>query len=709
MNRTVLAILVLAMGCGAPQGPAPPPSAATTAASAPAPPAAPPSGQAAQATVLPPGQAGPSAASPSATAARLDREPAIAAFPPLVEAVRTGRACVSEGVQMSTYHSGLQDLLVREQWDLLEAEVARLRKTNPTFVGPSRKLTSFYFGLEGTEGYPSDRNFLYHLIRVDAWRKARPQSAAARAVLARSLLLFVQDKVPAPTPEHLRMLPDDLVALVRSPGPSAVRLLDQARALAPRDPELYAVSINALRLTGGSRTQADALKAKGAALAAGYAPVVGQWLRFRRRDELDFAWWSQPEEPAVLAISWNLYLKDQTPPAEAWLTLKKGYLDLLARHPKSLLLRSEFARAALALGDTEEARRQLLVVGTWLEQMAWQRDEFEKARKAVGLTGTPSPGRDLPVRDSSIVWNHRTSRATLLWQIRDLLAGQRFADLDAIGRALREKRSRLPDGASVNATWYSLISADPDAQQDEALRQAIAGTWLMHSPDTIDGRIALAQVEFELAARSRGGGWASDVSESQWQGFEQHHKVAERLFGEVLDSGQKLDPEILALGIRLCLDRQDGKTEARALLDQAIRLDPKAPEPYVSMANLLLPRWQGEPGEFHAFLEEASAKFGPGIVALVAEALGEARDVLEEEKLTPKRILNSWDALCKAQPAPKWTNTYARYACGQKDRAHARRAFAAVGSNWEPSQWKLGSNFRKYKAWAEDGAPFPSR
>jgi len=321
-----------------------------------------------------------------------------------------------------------------------------------------------------------------------------------------------------------------------------------------------------------------------------------------------------------------------------------------------------------------------------------------EARTPLELEGFPS------------VPSPQLQKMALRWQVEYLITGRRFKELDEIGRIFRKTKPSYSNGRPLLPDWYSMLAVDrisfrpPEGQEAEFLRP-----WIESNPQTLDARLALAEILVGFASDARGSGWARDVSDQQWQEFHRYHDEACELFSRILQESKSLDPWMAAFGIRLCKNLEDGKPQAYRLLEQAIAYDPHAEEAYVAMGVLLLPRWAGEDGELEKFLKEREKNFGPGLFGIVALVLSEYSGAEEQHNLTPERVLRSLQAHAKARPTIYNRNLFARKAAiYYEDRAASARAFQMLGQDWDRLAFRNSQAYQLFQKWANNpGVPYP--
>jgi len=114
-------------------------------------------------------------------------------------------------------------------------------------------------------------------------------------------------------------------------------------------------------------------------------------------------------------------------------------------------------------------------------------------------------------------------------------------------------------------------------------------------------KVALGRWLVNSGWRTRGTGWASDVSDEAWQVFEKNLKQADKLFREAYKLRPGL-PEAPAEMVRITLAGYSSGTEtARNWFDRAVAAQLDFVYAYDYFTWSLMPRWGGTPEEMYAF------------------------------------------------------------------------------------------------------------
>ncbi len=195
--------------------------------------------------------------------------------------------------------------------------------------------------------------------------------------------------------------------------------------------------------------------------------------------------------------------------------------------------------------------------------------------------------------------------------------------MDASFEELREKKTIMTTGIAVLRQVYRGQAA-PMNPGEEAWNEHMDGLkkWRDWCPDSPTPVVLMGLAEINKAWEIRGTGFANSLTQEMADGFLRHLRKAE----EDLKAAAKLtdeDPEIYRALIDVAKGLGSTRDVAYGYLAKGIECDPKYYHLYLAMAQYLLPRWQGVPGELPDFALMVSKNLGgePGLIAysLVAQ------------------------------------------------------------------------------------------
>lgn len=138
----------------------------------------------------------------------------------------------------------------------------------------------------------------------------------------------------------------------------------------------------------------------------------------------------------------------------------------------------------------------------------------------------------------------------------------------------------------------------------------------------------------EEAWRARGTGWASEVTEEGWRGFEANLEVARRL----LTQAWELHPEFPHAPTQMITVTMGGGGEPdqteRLWFDRAVRAQVDFPQAYRSLVWALRPRWGGSHEEMYSFGLEClgTGRFDTDVPMYFAYALQQITEDLDGER-----------------------------------------------------------------------------
>ncbi len=286
------------------------------------------------------------------------------------------------------------------------------------------------------------------------------------------------------------------------------------------------------------------------------------------------------------------------------------------------------------------------------------------------------------------------------------LVEEKFADLDAMAVKFRSEKSRFQGGAWKLTAFYGVLDSphltDKDTQDHlEHLRH-----WVAQRPESITARVALASSLHTWAWVARGNGMGDKVTAEGWRLF--GDRIQESL--KVLKSAANLHEqcpqwysEMMVVGLAQSWD----EPRMNEIFEQGIQFEPGYFHLYKQMANYLLPKWDGKPGEASAFAKTAADNVGgeQGDVIyfhIATAVIGKSGKEVSAKEMDWARIQRGYVALTAQYGTTRWLkNEIAYFAYEFRDAAFARQQFDLIGDHWQRSVWRDHERFERARDWAQ--------
>jgi Domain of unknown function (DUF4034) len=302
--------------------------------------------------------------------------------------------------------------------------------------------------------------------------------------------------------------------------------------------------------------------------------------------------------------------------------------------------------------------------------------------------------------------------------LRSMLKRQQFEQIDCVADHFRSAKERFPGGVWKLHSLYQGLAKPVQypvhaTAQDWAASIELLRQWVREQPKSVTARIALASAYEEFAWDARGKGYADTVSDSGWNLFEARTTESKRLLDEASILPTKC-PEWYLVMLQLAVDQTWKTAQVRALFEEASKAEPGYYYYARVFARYLQPKWNGEPGDTEAFIQEIADRVG-----------GEQGDFLYFEiannlicgcendlRLSWPRIVKGFEASEKLYGSSMLNlNLIAYVAChyGQRDPVLAEKVFSRIGEQWYPETWGRQKDFESSKQWAASYAPTISK
>ncbi|MHB0911842.1 MAG: hypothetical protein ACYC2Y_00165 [Armatimonadota bacterium] len=157
--------------------------------------------------------------------------------------------------------------------------------------------------------------------------------------------------------------------------------------------------------------------------------------------------------------------------------------------------------------------------------------------------------------------------------------------------------SYLPGEESIAA--YSLVKfLDDGGFKKEVYQELHDAVQKAEGVDPYTANVVCGICNIKIAWEFRGDGWAYEVTDEGWKGFEQHLKLARQQLTKAWKSHPEY-PEAARLMIRIAM--ADGRDNPRVWFDRAVAARLDYMEAYDSYIWNIYPRWGGSHEEMYAF------------------------------------------------------------------------------------------------------------
>lgn len=329
---------------------------------------------------------------------------------------------------------------------------------------------------------------------------------------------------------------------------------------------------------------------------------------------------------------------------------------------------------------------------------------------AMASTCSPAVAQSIPSRPTNAVTSAAAER-TLRLQWGKLFDNHQWTELDSLAERLRSQRLRFQGGGWQLHVLYCILSTNcANIQSDAAWERRIATLqdWIRYSPSSPTPRIALADAYQEFAWKGRGTGFADTVAPEGWKLFDERVQKARQVLEESEEIGRS-DPEWCDARLRVAISQGWSRAEVEALADEALRKEPGYFYVARVVANYLLPKWYGAPGDTDQFVDAAADKIGgaegDATYFFVAEILLVDEDRCSDcspPAMSWTRIRRGYAAIERLYGINNYElNALAFLAVHAGDAQTAQQAFNKIGENWDPDVWGTKAQF-------ESGRLFPS-
>lgn len=195
-------------------------------------------------------------------------------------------------------------------------------------------------------------------------------------------------------------------------------------------------------------------------------------------------------------------------------------------------------------------------------------------------------------------------------QVVHLLATHEYDQLDDLAAKYRSSKEFDANGHwKLDIIYNSLNLPSQSSEAEWESRLNKLQDWIKAKPESITARVALADNLVSYAWKARGNGYAYTVKDEDWQTF--FHRATEA--ANVLVPAQNLidqSPRYRLVQMRIGLAEQVYRSQFDWVFKEAVKHEPDYERYYVARADFLLPRWNGDAGEWENDLEKSADQIG---------------------------------------------------------------------------------------------------
>ena len=299
--------------------------------------------------------------------------------------------------------------------------------------------------------------------------------------------------------------------------------------------------------------------------------------------------------------------------------------------------------------------------------------------------------------------------------VRGLVETENFKQLDCIADSIRTNKTRFAGGKWQLYSFYRGVAEVPGHATEEDWNNLIGHLqkWTLANPKSITAPVALAEAYINFAWHARGDGMGDTVTDSGWKLFGQRIEKAQKILNDASSLPGKCPHWYQAMQ---SVAKAQGWNVAKStdLLKEATAMAPDYYYYYRSLANYMLPKWEGQEGDAANFAEQSANRIGGTKGDILYFRIGEgivcACNEPEFTRLSWPRLQKGYEAIEKEYGSSvSDLNVLALMATKNGDSVVADAAFQRIGDNHDIEEWVTEDFFNQMKTWASQFAPLEAR
>ena len=460
----------------------------------------------------------------------------------------------------------------------------------------------------------------YQLKTVAEWRKKYPESLVAMVAEARVYnrwaVTIIRDSgnIPSMAEQFER---------VNGICQQALELLEKSRELSKKDPGWHVTYVSTLRMLEEDRPRFEAavdeilaiFPDSGYAISRAVKNLQPEWGSGGRTWE---KWLRKKLEVLPQDVAAKAYVRtiselviEQTADWSVWGVtidrdmMHRGLDELAKEYPNSIGIAAEEARlAAFLLTEPSRIRSALRRAGGKIDQMVIRKDQYQGITRRMASIQWKPERLGIPE-----VVGFSKGEPDDFAERMEKAAAQGPRGVEELIQRLRSNEVQDKDGRYPSCAFFAWFKSDvnhlPDLKKAME-KQRLLDEWLKEFPASPFANLAYSYHWVGRAWDARGGSFAYEVKESQWNGFRDGLKKA----SEHLEAAGELrnnEPAWTIAAMDVLLGTEGGGLESEgydAVLNPMFENFPESVECLGKLIYASKPRWGGEAGEWEPFLRK---------------------------------------------------------------------------------------------------------
>ena len=304
------------------------------------------------------------------------------------------------------------------------------------------------------------------------------------------------------------------------------------------------------------------------------------------------------------------------------------------------------------------------------------------------------------------------TRKELSNQVRALLSGNHFSELEAMAKQYREEETRTPSGVWTLTFFYiafgQTVSGVEKGSAEWSNQLENLDLWIEKYPASPTPYIAKSIILKSQGWRIRGPGYAKTVKPEAWDKF--YKKIDESL--QVLTASKKIssnDPHWYVVMADIAKIQKWEQAKFQSLEEEALDKYQSYFQIYFSMMDYYTPKWHGDAEKIEEFAvkatERTQAKEGAGMYVRIYWAAFQSQfrgNLFSRSKVRWDFMSKGIDDVLERYPDQWNINNFALFSCLARDKSKTRKLIAMIQEPPIPAGW-LGNvkSYHACKEWAE--------
>jgi Domain of unknown function (DUF4034) len=306
--------------------------------------------------------------------------------------------------------------------------------------------------------------------------------------------------------------------------------------------------------------------------------------------------------------------------------------------------------------------------------------------------------------------DEKTLRAFSEQFVTRLFQMGQFDELERVASHYTINNTRTPSGLNKYQLFFEGIKAafylKPSEEKNRPAAEELVQQWNAKFPNSTFAKVAHVQMILQHGWSIRGGGYAHEVKDENWEPFFEYVESAKQ-YMEQHNGTIQSDPHWEMLRLEIAKLQSLPQDEYALLADKALTAHPNYYQLYFEVASYQLPKWAGSAEALEAFANDAvrrtELEAGQALYARIYWAAAQFQyesQLLEHSSVQWSKMKTGIDDVLKQYPDLWNTYNFGMISCFAGDQAKAHELLKRIEDKVVPENWPNSNSLQQCRTFA---------